>query len=142
MFAQQPYRGGQRSQQHQRGSYRPQHQQSTNQHQQPANQDSSYRNQQQSNQGKVNSANESLPSKSEAPKLTNQNVSNKPVASGSQSAEVKTCIVNPFVPLQVITSCSILNSAVFFKDYKYLTWVRGMDRKICYEGHSSATKGL
>ena len=108
MFSSQPYTGGQRSQQNQRGSYRPQHQQSTNQeqghksHQQKsANEDSGYK-KQQSDPGKVTSTNDSLPNKSEAPKVTNQNVSNKPTSSGSQSAEVKTCVVNPFIPLQVI----------------------------------------
>ena len=108
MFSSQPYTRGQRSQQHQRGSYRPpQHQQSTDQEsghksqqQQSTNQDSGYK-KQQSDPGRVTSSNENLPNKSEAAKVTSQNVANKPATSGSQSAEVKTCVVNPFIPLQV-----------------------------------------
>ena len=28
------------------------------------------------------------------------------------------------------------------EDYKYLSWVYGVDRKICHEGHCSASRGL
>ena len=27
-------------------------------------------------------------------------------------------------------------------EYKYLSWVYGVDRKICHEGHWSASRGL
>ena len=108
MFSSQPYTGGQKSQQNQRGSYRPQQQQSTNQEQghksqqqKSTNEDSGYK-KQQSDPGKVTSTNDSLPKKSEALIVTNQNVANKSTTSGSQSAEVKTCVVNPFIPLQVM----------------------------------------
>ena len=104
MYGSKPHSGGQKSQ-HQRGSYRPQNHQSANQDtgykNQATNHDTGYKSQQESNQGRAKSANETQPNKQEVSKLPNQNASNKGGSSGSQSAEVKTCVVNPFVPLQV-----------------------------------------
>lgn len=114
MFGQRPYTGGQRSQPYQKGSYRPQNQQPTNQdsgykgqQQQPTNHESGYKNQQ-PEQGKANLPNENVPKKSET---ANHNVPNKLPPHGNQSSEVKTCVVNPFIPLQV----SLITFAKYIK---------------------------
>ena len=106
MYGSKPHCGGQKTQ-HQRGSYRPQNHQSANQDtgykNQATNHDTGYKSHQESHQGRAKSANETQSNKQEVSKLPNQNSSNKAGSSGSQSAEVKTCVVNPFVPLQVLT---------------------------------------
>ena len=40
--------------------------------------------------------------------------------------------------------CELRTYLIYVKlgEYKYLSWVYGVDRKICHEGHWSASRGL
>ena len=57
--------------------------------------------------------------------------------------EVNMNFVLEFCEYPLHNVCNICaNKLTSATDYKYLSWVYGVDREICHEGHCSASRGL